>query len=55
MPSVWSGWSTISELLEYGSTLILGAYTFCGAHLGPGAVATLQWLDSAHIWVVCTN
>jgi len=53
MPSVWF-WTTIAELLTYGSTLILGALMDCGARYGIGVVGILLWLDGSHAWVGCS-
>jgi hypothetical protein len=36
VPSVWWFWTTVCELLTYGSTLLLGAEAYCQAHTGAG-------------------
>lgn len=53
MPSVWF-WTTISELLTYGSTLVLGADAYCGAHAGISLLSIVLALDGTHVWVACS-
>jgi hypothetical protein len=52
MPSAWS-WSSIPELLSYGSSLISGANAYCGVHHATAALTVLPWLDGFHLWVLC--
>jgi hypothetical protein len=52
MPSAWS-WTSIAELLTYGSSLIAGAHAYCGATYGTAVQAILPWLDAVHVWVLC--
>jgi hypothetical protein len=54
MPSVWS-WTTIVDLLTYGSTLLLGADAYCGAHTGTSLLSIVLWLDGVHVWVACSH